>query len=237
MYALGEIALVVIGILIALQINNWNEWRNDRSEETYYLEELKDEFVSNKDMVISYIEFHHAQMRNAQIILSLLKGNATHTTLDTIHGALMLTGHGWSPLFDMNLWSEILSTGKLSLLRDGELRNKIGECYSMMDQLIKFDEEWSSWNVRFRQKTGQALPADLRIAIGEAVGHYKLIDTIREPLLSRTELQQRFQSVEGIEALVSDVIIVRRVGIILLNELHQKIDVIIDHLETSLAGS
>ena len=29
-YAFGEIALVVIGILIALQINNWNEWRKDR---------------------------------------------------------------------------------------------------------------------------------------------------------------------------------------------------------------
>ena len=30
LYAIGEIALVVIGILIALQINNWNEWRKDR---------------------------------------------------------------------------------------------------------------------------------------------------------------------------------------------------------------
>ena len=29
LYAIGEIALVVIGILIALQINNWNEWRKD----------------------------------------------------------------------------------------------------------------------------------------------------------------------------------------------------------------
>ena len=29
-YAIGEIILVVIGILIALQINNWNEWRKDR---------------------------------------------------------------------------------------------------------------------------------------------------------------------------------------------------------------
>ena len=33
LYAIGEIALVVIGILIALQINNWNEWRKDRNEE------------------------------------------------------------------------------------------------------------------------------------------------------------------------------------------------------------
>jgi hypothetical protein len=33
-YAIGEIALVVIGILIALQINNWNEWKKDRKTVT-----------------------------------------------------------------------------------------------------------------------------------------------------------------------------------------------------------
>jgi len=32
-YAIGEIVLVVIGILIALQINNWNEIAKDRKEE------------------------------------------------------------------------------------------------------------------------------------------------------------------------------------------------------------
>jgi hypothetical protein len=32
-YAIGEIVLVVIGILIALSINNWNDYRKDRIEE------------------------------------------------------------------------------------------------------------------------------------------------------------------------------------------------------------
>ena len=37
LYAIGEIVLVVIGILIALQINNWNEdKKNNRLEEAYY---------------------------------------------------------------------------------------------------------------------------------------------------------------------------------------------------------
>ena len=36
-YAIGEILLVVIGILIALQIDNWNEWRKDRIKEQIVL--------------------------------------------------------------------------------------------------------------------------------------------------------------------------------------------------------
>ena len=37
LYALGEIALVVIGILIALQVNNWNEQRKEQKELDGYL--------------------------------------------------------------------------------------------------------------------------------------------------------------------------------------------------------
>ena len=40
-YAIGEIVLVVIGILIALSINNWNEKRKERTKEQYYLKSIK----------------------------------------------------------------------------------------------------------------------------------------------------------------------------------------------------
>ena len=46
-YAFGEIVLVVIGILIALQINTWNENRKDRLEEVAYLQELLKDFEIN----------------------------------------------------------------------------------------------------------------------------------------------------------------------------------------------
>ena len=40
-YAIGEIVLVVIGILIALSINNWNEQRITKEKERFALEEIK----------------------------------------------------------------------------------------------------------------------------------------------------------------------------------------------------
>ncbi len=47
-YAIGEIILIVIGILIALQISNWNEIKKIRSSEQHYLLSLKTEFNFNK---------------------------------------------------------------------------------------------------------------------------------------------------------------------------------------------
>ena len=51
LYAIGEIILVVIGILIALQININNEERKDRNKEKIILETLLSDLESNKELV------------------------------------------------------------------------------------------------------------------------------------------------------------------------------------------
>lgn len=47
-YAIGEVVLVVLGILIALQIDNWSENKKARSIEQQYLLARKEEFEFNK---------------------------------------------------------------------------------------------------------------------------------------------------------------------------------------------
>ena len=46
-YAIGEILLVVIGILIVLSINDWNEERKERLERDYVIHELLAEYPDN----------------------------------------------------------------------------------------------------------------------------------------------------------------------------------------------
>ena len=50
-YAIGEILLVVIGILIALQINNWNEGRKQSIAETEFLEGVKKDLIQDKQYI------------------------------------------------------------------------------------------------------------------------------------------------------------------------------------------
>ncbi len=71
-YAVGEIILVVIGILIALQINNWNERKKEHQKERAFLKEINLDFKSNKtqlDSIISYNKISlHASVRLLEII-------------------------------------------------------------------------------------------------------------------------------------------------------------------------
>ena len=57
LYAIGEIALVVIRILIALQMNNWNEWRKDRNTELIILKKFKKPQRISVIGLISYVLF------------------------------------------------------------------------------------------------------------------------------------------------------------------------------------
>lgn len=79
LYAIGEIALVVIGILIALQIDNWNEARRSRVEEIQILANIKKAFLSDID---NQFALHYENIRG--YILS------TQSALDHINKRLPL---------------------------------------------------------------------------------------------------------------------------------------------------
>ncbi|MEO1033284.1 MAG: DUF6090 family protein [Bacteroidota bacterium] len=68
-YAIGEILLVVLGILIALQINNWNEKRISKAKEQLLLKELHLEFRDNKAQLDTVVYYHRRALRSAEKII------------------------------------------------------------------------------------------------------------------------------------------------------------------------
>ena len=95
-YAIGEIILVVIGILIALQINNWNEQRKVDGEILKTLNEIRSNLISDslsihetrilksEDINIQYKVIHELESRNIpydSIEYHLGRGNVSETNL------------------------------------------------------------------------------------------------------------------------------------------------------------
>ncbi|MCA0133799.1 DUF6090 family protein [Winogradskyella alexanderae] len=68
-YAIGEIILVVIGILIALQVNNSNENRKKKVQERVFLEQLHDDFEANQEAISSYKMLYDINRKHLDVIL------------------------------------------------------------------------------------------------------------------------------------------------------------------------
>ncbi len=68
-YAIGEIVLVVIGILIALQINNWNERRKDKKTEVVILNQFLKDFQANDSIIKKGLADYQAQLKYIDVML------------------------------------------------------------------------------------------------------------------------------------------------------------------------
>src|SRR6056297_1850962 len=72
LYAVGEILLVVIGILIAIQVNNWNTNRLNSIEERALLRQLKIEFLINKSQIEEKIALREQSVESVLHILQII---------------------------------------------------------------------------------------------------------------------------------------------------------------------
>ena len=86
-YAIGEIVLVVIGILIALQINNWNENRKESKKEDQLIDVLITDLQSKKREFTTDLSIGKSIIRNADISIDYWK---KHNEIDTLNLKFLL---------------------------------------------------------------------------------------------------------------------------------------------------
>jgi hypothetical protein len=148
LYAIGEIALVVIGILIALSVNNKNEVRKLQKLEIKSLEELKR--ALELDLIdINYNAKRHKDVQlSNEIILKALNDNLPYHDSLNFHFERM-TG---ITVFLPNLGPyETLKARGLDLIENDSLRDEISKYY---EQDIKFayyfeDSNQRAWPMKF----------------------------------------------------------------------------------------
>ena len=124
-YAIGEIILVVIGILIALQINNWNTTQKDIAKEQQILLSLQEEFKQN----ITELKFdHQINLSCVNAITTLLNFDETKDFETKIIDSLMGQVYNFAT-FDARLGviNDLSSSGNLELIRDSKLRFKLNQ--------------------------------------------------------------------------------------------------------------
>lgn len=135
-YAIGEIILVVIGILIALQINNWNEKRKLEIERQNLIASLIEDFESTIDNIEDSLPEINEGLQDIDTFKALIKEEIPQVTADSLRvlGVAYFRAYPFAP--NLSALKEASSSGKLSLLKNKTLFKKITE-FQVYDDIIK----------------------------------------------------------------------------------------------------
>jgi hypothetical protein len=133
LYAVGEILLVVIGILIALQINNWNQSAQNKTLERIYLTNLLEELDGQIDQI--ELQASHDSVTKQKLERALQVLNESEIEVSALDSALTETGR--RTFIKINsVFEDLKYSGNFSLLSNVPTRNELILYYQYLDYVV-----------------------------------------------------------------------------------------------------
>ena len=128
-YAIGEIVLVVIGILIALQINNWNEHRKDKLQEIAILKRLQNDIQSDLVDLNWSLESKNLMIEEYLICLDILTDKREGTKGEFLKNFRTILQVGGVTL-NATTFNNLQNNGDLKLIKNKSLADSIVGYYT-----------------------------------------------------------------------------------------------------------
>ena len=136
-YAIGEIVLVMIGILLALQVSNWNQDRKDRISERKLLDNIHRDFVHNKVDFDSLKAIHYRALEGLEKLVTLFPlGNDSLKYAAYYKYNLRIKGMTYYP-YSGSIQS-VVNSNALQLIQDEELQKYL---VSWKDVFLDYKED------------------------------------------------------------------------------------------------
>ncbi|MFC4720955.1 DUF6090 family protein [Geojedonia litorea] len=136
-YAIGEIILVMIGILLALQVNNWNNNRIERKKETNYIKNINKEFKLNRKQLDTVVFYHRKVSNNATKILNLIPIDIKAVNKDSLSFYISETFNHYTFNPQQSSVNSLTNTSSYELISNLELR----ELLQKWDEQVKDYQE------------------------------------------------------------------------------------------------
>jgi hypothetical protein len=130
-----ETATIVASILLAFSINAWHEQRVDRALEAEYLQRIGDELRDDKAVLESILRDADGNLLSAPDLTEFFDGRMAAGDYQRLVVAIFQ--FGGNPLlgFDMSTFDDLVSTGRLRLISDPEVRQAVQRAYAGLQRL------------------------------------------------------------------------------------------------------
>jgi len=143
-YAIGEIILVVIGILIALQINSWNQNKQNTNLELEYLKGICNNLENDLNELENLFKSDSTRL-NAYTLLvkNFNSGIAKSQKIDVIKSYYVVGSDIWFEGQNV-VFVDMQSSGKFSLIQSDSIKYAIQNYYRFFDEVIKQEDIYNA---------------------------------------------------------------------------------------------
>ena len=140
-YAIGEIVLVVIGILIALSINNWNEKRKIRDNEIIYLNNIKRDLQLSITEMNQFIDKQNSLINSANTVLEHINGKPVDDW-NSINKQLVDI-YTWKSFYLIdNTYQELKNSGNFAIISNDSIKNDLLNLDLLYKKLKHTENHW-----------------------------------------------------------------------------------------------
>ncbi len=159
LYAIGEIVLVVIGILLALQINNWSETQKRKAEEEKLLIALIEDFKENKDRIKEAIRKEEDVIQTSRSLIQAMQSkNTIHK--DSIRFWVASGAKSWwRAEFVTGTYDAIVSSGKIAILKNDNLKRLLSQFTADINAGFEDHNESMSYLIEMNKISADVTPA------------------------------------------------------------------------------
>lgn len=156
---LGEFVVIVVGVLMALWVDQLREARDNAELEVEYLES----FVIDLDADLAQFDETEAWMRRSEAaaatVLALYEGSPPTENVADLVAAVETAGWQYWPSITRNTIDDLRSTGNLRLIRDPALRRAIASYYTIVENVSipnadMRDRIWAQYDARVANVLG-----------------------------------------------------------------------------------
>lgn len=143
LYAIGEILLVMIGILLAFQVNNWKEEKQLNKLEKSTLNALIGEFETNKISLQNYLDILKEDRKFADSVRMQLGPNKPTLSIDEMNKWFGQIGATTRCEISTDILEDVRSSGNLKIISSAEIRRNIGQWTAALKVLQREEDDWA----------------------------------------------------------------------------------------------
>jgi hypothetical protein len=138
-----EVFVVVFGILIAFQVDEWREDRQRSRDRDAALIRLAEETVANLQHCDNIIPVQADHAQSMLVVVRVLNdGHLSDDDIDSFNAGLIRVGYVTGSPYSKTVAEEMIATGLLKELENAELRNLVGELPVWIESAQSWDFDW-----------------------------------------------------------------------------------------------